>query len=99
MSDLEDPSITFLDGSIAPPNAIAVPCGLMAKYVFNDTFKLYKKNDDGTKTFIDIDSNNIAWLSDVQVKFNNTDMKTVPDSYKEFIKNNNGKGEEITSFE
>lgn len=67
--------------------------------MFNDDFELYRKNSDGTKTNIIINSTNIAWLSDVQDKFKNTDMNTVPEKYKEFIKANNGKGKEITSYQ
>jgi len=49
MSDLKKQGITkFLDGSVAPENAIAIPCGLMAKYVFNDSFYLYKNEENGT---------------------------------------------------
>ena len=54
-----------MDGSPAPYNAYAIPCGLTAKYEFSDRFELYKKNDDGTKTQIHIDTSNIAWPSDV----------------------------------
>ena len=39
-----------MDGSTAPYNAYAIPCGLTAKYEFSDRFELYKKNKDGTKT-------------------------------------------------
>ena len=100
MSDLKKQGITkFLDGSVAPENAIAIPCGLMAKYVFNDSFYLYKNEENGTQTQIEINSNDIAWLSDVQDKFKNIDMDTVPQKYKDYIRDNNGKGEEITSFE
>ena len=53
-----------MDGSAAPDWAVAVPCGLSAKYVFNDKFELSKKNKDGSKTLIPINSNDIAWGSD-----------------------------------
>jgi len=45
----------------------AYPCGLVAKSFFNDTFTL--KNDAGVE--IDINSDNIAWKSDVEYKFKN----------------------------
>jgi hypothetical protein len=35
--------------------------------------KLYK---------VDIDTQNIAWMSDIKYKFNNTKMESVPNSYK-----------------
>jgi hypothetical protein len=57
-----------LDGlTILDPNAIANPCGLIAKYRFNDTFSLFE-----TKTGyqIPIDETNIALPKDKQHKFN-----------------------------
>lgn len=39
-----------LDGTRLNPDAVAYPCGLTAKSVFNDTFKLY---DDGYATYDD----------------------------------------------
>ena len=86
MSDLVDRGITtFLDGSNAPGNATAIPCGLGPKYMFNDEFYLFRKEENGDETPITINSNSIAWLSDVTTKFRNTDMSLVPDSYKQFI--------------
>lgn len=49
----------------------AIPCGLVAKSFFNDTFKLYRTHDDGSKEEIEIDQKNIAWTSDVESKFRN----------------------------
>jgi len=64
----------------------AIPCGLVAKSFFNDTFELYKFNTepvDGTEPVMDIDpdkglatkieitDNNIAWASDIEYKFKN----------------------------
>ena len=51
----------------------AIPCGLVAKSLFNDTYILEKCKDDACtqKTKIDIDSNNIAWASDKTYKFKN----------------------------
>lgn len=48
-------------------NAPAIPCGLVAKSFFNDTFKLY---GSGGKQ-ITIDEDKIAWSSDVEFKFKN----------------------------
>lgn len=45
----------------------AVPCGLVAKSVFNDTFVL--KNDGGKE--IKIEEKGIAWKSDLEFKFAN----------------------------
>ena len=49
----------------------AIPCGLVAKSFFNDTFELH-----GAKTGnISIDTKQIAWSSDVEFKFKNIDTK------------------------
>ena len=58
-----------LDGTPLNPNAIAVPCGFIAKTVFTDTFKLYDVN---ARTYIPINETGIAWPSDVKL-FNNTE--------------------------
>lgn len=49
-------------------SAIAIPCGLIAKSFFDDTYALYQS--DGT-TQITIDETNIAWPSDKDNKFKN----------------------------
>lgn len=64
----------------------AIPCGLVAKSFFNDTFELYKfktnppegtipdMNIDpksDTSTKIEIVDTNIAWASDIEYKFKN----------------------------
>ena len=46
----------------------AIPCGLVAKSFFNDTYVLMKPDN---VTAVPIDETNIAWDSDVQYKFNN----------------------------
>lgn len=46
----------------------AIPCGLVAKSFFNDTFVLKKVGDTNPVT---INHDNIAWSSDIQYKFNN----------------------------
>jgi hypothetical protein len=48
-------------------SAPAIPCGLVAKSVFNDTYVLKK---DGSTT-IPIVETGIAWSSDIQYKFKN----------------------------
>jgi hypothetical protein len=49
------------------PEDIYFPCGLIAKGLFNDTFKLFHSN--GTQIALSME--NIAWESDVNTKFNN----------------------------
>lgn len=44
----------------------AIPCGLVAKSFFNDTFELH-----GANGRIEIDEQKIAWSSDVEFKFKN----------------------------
>lgn len=55
-------------------DAPAIPCGLVAKSWFNDTFELWKKGSPDT--IIPIIEDNIAWTSDITYKFANT--KDVP---------------------
>ena len=47
--------------------AVAVPCGLIAKSFFRDSFKLFDK--DGNE--IEINQKDIAWEADKKIKFNN----------------------------
>ena len=53
----------------------AIPCGLVAKSVFNDTYTLWKIKDEKdeviTPVQIDILESNIAWSSDIEYKFAN----------------------------
>lgn len=49
----------------------AIPCGLVAKSFFNDTFKLFKVYDNDTRKEIDIFQKGIAWTSDVETKYKN----------------------------
>ena len=51
------------------PDEAAFPCGLVAKSVFTDEFKAFKKNSNG-KDF-PINQEGIAWESDVEYKFSN----------------------------
>lgn len=59
----------------------AIPCGLVAKSYFNDTFKLYQQvgstRNPSTDTEIKINSDNIAWSSDIQYKFDNIKEETI----------------------
>jgi len=53
----------------------AIPCGLVAKSVFNDTYEL-TNSSDSSKVYIN--ESNIAWESDVKYKFHNIDLTTLP---------------------
>jgi hypothetical protein len=61
----------------SPPYAgnVAIPCGLIAKSVFTDSFFLSTQpfigNTSNSSGLIPIDSSNIAWKSDVDYKFKN----------------------------
>lgn len=55
------------------PEAIAIPCGLIAKSFFNDTYSLSQVENFATT--LDIDSSDIAWKSDVDFKFKNQDRE------------------------
>jgi len=57
-----------------------LPCGLIARSLFNDTFSLWSEN--GTAVPLSIEG--VAWKSDVQTKFNNPSnttlgIRTIPD--------------------
>lgn len=54
-------------GKVLADDSPAIPCGLVAKSVFNDTYKL---QDSNGKTIPIIESG-IAWSSDIQYKFKN----------------------------
>lgn len=49
----------------------AIPCGLVAKSMFNDTFVLIDKSKTAPNNVITIDQSNIAWSSDITYKFKN----------------------------
>jgi len=49
------------------PEAVAIPCGLIAKSFFTDSYTMAEA--DGTD--VPIDSSDIAWKSDVEFKFKN----------------------------
>ena len=50
-------------------DAVAYPCGLVAKSFFNDTYSITK--DSPTGDSVDINSDDIAWKSDRDFKFKN----------------------------
>jgi hypothetical protein len=53
------------------PEKVAIPCGLIAKSVFNDTYMLSRNTDFTKGGNIVIDDSDIAWKSDVDFKFKN----------------------------
>lgn len=64
----------------------AIPCGLIAMSLFNDTFELHycKEKDCATPENITISTENIAWDSDVTYKF-----KNIPDDdFKDKVNKN-----------
>lgn len=76
-SDLCEPMVTnhnmskktsFEGGHKLEPNDVAVPCGLIAYTLFDDTFEVWDDKSNN-KT---IDDTNIAWPSDRQEKFKNS---------------------------
>ena len=73
VGDLWDYQKENLNGNLLKDTDPAIPCGLVAKSVFNDTFVL--KDESGKK--VEIIETGIAWASDVQYKFKN--IENVPD--------------------
>jgi hypothetical protein len=61
-----------VNGKTLAASEPAIPCGLVAKSVFNDTFWFYNVSN-GNSVNITIDDTNIAWESDVEYKFANVD--------------------------
>jgi len=62
------------DGTtLLDPEEVAIPCGLIAKSVFNDTFSL--SAFENFQSVITIDDSDIAWKSDVDYKFKNQDRE------------------------
>jgi len=59
----------------------AIPCGLVAKSFFNDTYALHKCTDDACSdpAKITIDESDIAWASDKSYKFKNIEEKLPKD--------------------
>jgi hypothetical protein len=60
---------TAVDGTALVSTAVALPCGLVAKSFFTDTYTLTFGS-----TTIGIQESGIAWPSDVGTKFKNTDL-------------------------
>lgn len=54
-----------------PNESPAIPCGLVAKSFFNDTFRLSRIESDGSRKSMSIVETGIAWASDVDTRFKN----------------------------
>ena len=61
-----------MNGVALADDAPAIPCGLIAKSVFTDSYVLTTKETTPTK--VDISEQGIAWASDLQYKFKETEM-------------------------
>ena len=71
VSDLWSNQQKNLNGKDLDGDLPAIPCGLVAKSIFNDTYELYREVEGGSDEKIDISSDNIAWTSDITYKFKN----------------------------
>jgi hypothetical protein len=56
-----------VSGDILDPEAVAHPCGISARSVFNDTFSMTNSND----VPIDISPKGIAWADDITYRYLN----------------------------
>ena len=64
------------------PEAPAIPCGLIARSIFNDTYKLFKRGEDGQDDVqIPINEKGIAWGTDVSMNYKN--IETMPGDGRE----------------
>lgn len=70
----DDGNYTSIGGNRLDPNALAIPCGLSAKYVFNDTFKLFDFNVN-TSSEVFINRTNIAYSQHKEMIFKNRPNK------------------------
>jgi len=66
-SDLSDCSPFISQGDSSSPNDFYLPCGLIARSLFNDSFVLTTNNG----TIIPLSTDGVAWPSDIDTKFNN----------------------------
>ena len=57
------------EGKDLDPEAVASPCGLIAKSFFNDSYSLIPIVNGIDKKPLDITSNGIAWPADKENKF------------------------------
>lgn len=80
-SDLSDCDPYISVGDSHDSNLFYLPCGLIARSLFNDTFLLFKESDN---TPVALRKNGIAWESDKKKKFKNPPadsrgIRTIPD--------------------
>ena len=66
-----------INGGDLDQDSVAVPCGLIAKSFFRDSFELfYKKDGLNEEEKITINEKDIAWEADKKIKFNNSKNKS-----------------------
>lgn len=65
---------------MSDPSNVINPCGLVAYSVFNDSFALHDKNG----VMIALNESGIAWPSDLQYKFKNSDNGTTGQNFPQF---------------
>lgn len=64
------PMVAFDKVTPLDPEAIATPCGLIARSFFTDTYQLFHTNADGSRgAQVVINENGIAWPDDIGNKF------------------------------
>ena len=82
VGDLADKQRISVSGKKMNKEWPAIPCGLIAKSIFNDHFTFWKKESDTKKVNQTIDITDIAWESDVKHKFHNIEKSQVPTDLK-----------------
>ena len=82
VGDLSKKQKISLSGKQMKDEWPAIPCGLIAKSVFNDTFSLWKKESDTKKVNQTIEIDDIAWKTDVEHKFHNIKESDLPTDLK-----------------
>ncbi|XP_069751311.1 cell cycle control protein 50B [Narcine bancroftii] len=84
MSYLKDPSeycVPFRLNSKGEPIA---PCGAIANSMFNDSFVVYKLNNTGPQTRVQLNAKGISWWTDYNIKFNNPETDNGTDLQQAF---------------
>lgn len=75
VADLSEHQKYSVNGDRMNDDWPAIPCGLIAKSVFNDEFVLWNVDEDKEQK---IDSSDIAWESDVNYLFKNIKDSEIP---------------------
>lgn len=92
VSDLWENQKYNINGVKLDDDEPAIPCGLVAKSFFNDTFELWKYGENGAEnTNITIFDSNIAWTSDVAYKFDNVKVQGKTYQDVQWVDMKNGK--------